>query len=421
MNALSGLLTMLSDSDKTRDELLSDLADLRRENAKLRSMKAVDKSGRDEIVAGSSEEYYRAILEHQVQFVDRYLPGGILTYVNRALAEYVGMRPEDLIGKSFYPFLHKDDLAVLVSKLQDLTLEEPFVKSKNRVILPDGSVRWHQWVHQAFFDESGNVLEYQSVGEDITDRKWTEDELLKSEQRYRTLFDTLTEGFCTIEMIFGTDGKAVNYKFLEVNPAFERQTGLYNARGKSVLDLVPDNEAYWFDIYGKVASTGEPARIENASALNRYYDVSAFRVGGQESRKVAILFNDVTARKLGEASLRDSEERLRLAQDAAKAGTWEWHLKSNKNIWSDELWQLYGLEPHSVTPSYDAWRDTVHRDDLPTVERIISNAASKGIEFEAEWRVRKNAAAEQWVMSRGRPLRSENGTVERYIESVHKL
>jgi len=69
-------------------------------------------------VLQSNEERYRAIVENQVQFIDRYLPGGILTYVNNELARYVGMRPEDLIGKSFYPFLHKDDLEKLLAQLE---------------------------------------------------------------------------------------------------------------------------------------------------------------------------------------------------------------------------------------------------------------------------------------------------------------
>lgn len=73
----------------------------------------------------------------------------------------------------------------------------------------------------------------------------------ESEARYRTLFETLIEGFCTIEMIFDANGKPVDYRFLEINPAFEEQTGMYNAQGKLMRDLAPDHEAHWFEIYGK--------------------------------------------------------------------------------------------------------------------------------------------------------------------------
>jgi PAS domain S-box-containing protein len=137
-----------------------------------------------------------------------------------------------------------------------------------------------------------------------------EETVLRSEERYRTLFNTLIEGFCTIEVIFDPAGKPVDYRFLEVNPAFETQTGLRNAQGRLMRDLVPDHEAHWFEIYGKIALTGEPAHFENeAKALGRYYDVSAYRIGGPGSHKVAILFNDITRRKKLEQEILEISER----------------------------------------------------------------------------------------------------------------
>jgi|GEM_PF-7114726 len=98
--------------------------------------------------------------------------------------------------------------------------------------------------------------------------------LRESEEKYHTLFNSVDEGFCIIEMLFDADGRPVDYRFLEVNPAFERQTGLHEAEGKLMRDLAPEHEAHWFETYGKVASTGEPARFVNeAKALKRWYDV----------------------------------------------------------------------------------------------------------------------------------------------------
>src|ERR1035438_125213 len=100
------------------------------------------------------------------------------------------------------------------------------------------------------------------------------------------MFDTLIEGFCIIEVIFDAGSRPIDYRFLEINPAFEAQTGLKDARGRLMRELAPDHEAHWFEIYGQVALTGQPARFVNeARALNRWYDVSAYRVGGPESRR----------------------------------------------------------------------------------------------------------------------------------------
>jgi PAS domain S-box-containing protein len=125
-----------------------------------------------------------------------------------------------------------------------------------------------------------------------------------------------------------------------------------------------------------------------------------------------------TGRVGSEEALRRNEERLRLAQDAAKAGTWEWDLRTNENIWSDELWKLYGLEPHRCEPSYAAWLQTIHPYDRAKTEQVVLEAARQGTELNAEWRVLLPDGEERWLMSRGRPLLDANGQAERFIGVV---
>jgi PAS domain S-box-containing protein len=141
-----------------------------------------------------------------------------------------------------------------------------------------------------------------------------------SEERYRQLFDTLIEGFCTIEVIFDAGGKPVDYLFLEVNPAFERHTGIANAQGRRMREIAPDIEEHWPRIFGNIVTTGEPARFENeAKPLGRMYEVCAWRVGGAGSHKVAILFNDITERKTAHLKLQAQLERMSLLQNITRA------------------------------------------------------------------------------------------------------
>jgi PAS domain S-box-containing protein len=147
--------------------------------------------------------------------------------------------------------------------------------------------------------------------DDIAERGQVELALRASEAKYQALFESIDEGLCIIEVIFDQQDKPVDYRFLEVNPAFERQTGLSGALGRTVRDFVPQHEQHWFDIYGRIALTGEPARFEQRAArLNRWYDVYAWRYGRPQDRRVAVLFNDISARKSAEEALRASEAQV---------------------------------------------------------------------------------------------------------------
>src|SRR4051794_27365477 len=143
--------------------------------------------------------------------------------------------------------------------------------------------------------------------------------LRASEARYRTLFDSMDEGFCVIDIIFDAHERPVDYRFVEVNPAFEKQTGLKNAQGASIRELAPLHEQFWYDTYGRIALSGEPARFEHrAAALHHFYEVYAFPVEHPKQRRVGVLFKDITERKTAEATLRNSERRLAVELEAAR-------------------------------------------------------------------------------------------------------
>jgi PAS domain S-box-containing protein len=135
----------------------------------------------------------------------------------------------------------------------------------------------------------------------------------KSKENYQSLFNEIDEGFCIIQILFNENQKPVDYRFLEINPVFEKQSGLINALGRRMRELAPEHEEYWFEIYGNVALTGESVRFENrAEQLHRWYDVYAFRIGSAEEHRVAVLFNDITWRKNNEEAIRNAKEQYDL-------------------------------------------------------------------------------------------------------------
>ena len=160
-------------------------------------------------------------------------------------------------------------------------------------------------------DSEGRIIGGVAAMLDVTDRLADEEALRESEERYRMLFESIDEGFCVLEVIFDDEGDPVDYRFIEINPAFEQQTGLVDAAGKTALELIPGLEGHWFETYGRVATTGERERfVEESPAMGRWFEVEAFRVGAPDQHRVALLFSDITERRRSEQALRDLNATL---------------------------------------------------------------------------------------------------------------
>jgi PAS domain S-box-containing protein len=145
---------------------------------------------------------------------------------------------------------------------------------------------------------------------DVTERKQAEAALRASEERLRTLFESMHETFVVKEAMLDDSGRATDYRFIEGNPAFSRQTGFTDPHNRTMRELMPDIEGDWLATFERVRLTGEPARFEARLARsNRWLAVSASRIGGPGSLRVAIVFSDITERKRVEEALREADRR----------------------------------------------------------------------------------------------------------------
>jgi PAS domain S-box-containing protein len=172
--------------------------------------------------------------------------------------------------------------------------------------------RVYNVLHTPIRDAAGNVVGAGEVATDVTEQVRTQQALRESEERYRSLFNGMTEGFALHEIICDENGKPCDYRFLEINPSFERLTGLKREDVVSKLksEVLPNDDPYWVEIYGAVALTGQPIHFENySSALNRHYDVFAHCPAPHQ---FAVLFMNITERKQAEEALRQSEEKYRM-------------------------------------------------------------------------------------------------------------
>ncbi len=251
--------------------------------------------------------YNRKLIEAALDPLVTIDPEGRISDVNAATELATGYSRAELIGTDFSDYFTDPEKArsgyrQVFSKgfVRDYELD---IRHRNGQITP---VLYNASVYR---DEAGEVVGVFAAARDMTEHTRMEEELRESEQHYRTLFNAIDEGFCTVEVIFDENQKPIDYRFLEVNAAFEKQTGLIDAQGKSMRELAPNHEEHWFETYGKIALTGQPARFQNyAEQLHRWYDVYAFRVGQPENRHVAILFSDITEQMRLDEQLRQSQK-----------------------------------------------------------------------------------------------------------------
>ncbi len=186
-----------------------------------------------------------------------------------------------------------------------------------KIRYPDGSEayedRYWNAVNAPVFDASGQLIYILHYTLDITGQVKAEQEQRATTELYSTLIASMDDGFCIVDVLYDAAGKPIDYRFLDINPAFEAQTGLTNVRGKTARELVPDkDDTHWAELYSSVALSGTPLRlVEEPSLLGRWFNIYATRVGDPAKGHVAVLFNDVTA------SRRTRDDLSRLASDLA--------------------------------------------------------------------------------------------------------
>jgi PAS domain S-box-containing protein len=256
---------------------------------------------------------------------------------------------------------------------------------------------------------------------DLIERRRAEDRLRRSEEKYRTLFDSIDEGFCTVEMIYDARGNPVDYRYLEVNPSFAKQAGIADACGRRAREIVPRLEDHWFEIYGRIAQTGEPARFEKpAAALHRWYDVYAFRVGEPKEGKVAILFNDISRRKAADAALKSSEERFRRYFELGLVGMAITSPAKGCVEVNDELCRILGYERSELLRMN--WAQLTYPDDLAAdnvqFDRVLAGEID-GYTLDKRW-IRNDGRVIHTIMA-ARCVRGGDGRVEYFVGLVQDI
>ncbi|MBD1881536.1 PAS domain S-box protein [Coleofasciculus sp. FACHB-T130] len=337
---------------------------------------------------------------------------GYFHWVSPAFERILGWTPDEMTSRPWTDFLHPDDIVASVGESVSVLSGSETLAFENRYRHKEGDYRWLLWRAQPHLEE--RVLYATAV--DITEHKQAEVALRQSEEHYRRLFESIDEGFCTVEVLFDADGKPVDHRILQANPAFERQSGIANPEGKTASELAPGLKQYWNDLYAQVIHTGESIRTEvRSDALSRWFDVLISRVGDAAMHQVAIVFTDISERKQAEATIRQREAQFRQLADAMPQQVWITDA-GGKTQYVNQQWTTYtGLTLEQTQDIHYALQ-VIHPDDFEMTSERWRTALATETPYQAEFRLKHLAAQTyRWFLSRAIPIRDEQGQIVQWF------
>jgi len=278
-----------------------------------------------------------------------------LTYSENAL-QICGAALEKL-GDNFIKVVHPDDVSTVNKNIEEMLSEKKPRMLEFRIVRPDGTTRIIEGTNQIRFNDHGDIIKLIGHIHDITEQKQAEVALKQSEDKYRTLFEKMNEGFALYEVMVDEDGTPFDYRFLEVNPAFESMTGLSNVSvvGRTARDLLSGidyDPANWISRYSNVALTGEEITFEEYSQpFKRWYQINCF---SPRTGQFAAVFKDITERKSAEEEIRTS-------------------LKEKEIL----LRELYHRTKNNIQVIISMLRLRARKDDHPRVKEIFLEMENK--------------------------------------------
>jgi len=378
-----------------------------------------------EMALSKSEEKYRTIVETASEGI-WYMDCDFRTvFVNSRMAEMLGYSVQEMMGQKVTNFMFAADLPQYERRM-DMRKRGRSQIYENRFRRQDGSACWAIVSATSLMDEDGRFLGSFAMFTDITARKQAEQNLAASERKFAAAFQIIPDPVAITDVISGN--------VIDVNRSFERWSGYSRTElvGRNILDLDlwvnPLDRERFLNILRKGGAVSDlPVNLRTRKGDLCYMQFSASLVKLKEGMYLLERIHDITAEKTAQEVLRESEERLRLALDAARMTTWEWDIRSDKTIRRKDPKSLTSLNKSSdgsisdvVVESpprrKDLWFDLIiHPDDKEKVNKATQDAISKGSDYYLEFRILQSPEVIRWIASKGHVFLDDNGRPSRLI------
>jgi PAS domain S-box-containing protein len=287
---------------------------------------------------------FRALYEATPDLVFAKDREGRMMLANPAALRTIGKAADEVLGRTAREWLADPALAASIMDCDRHVMDTGETRVVEETMDTGEGARVFQVSKLPLRDEHGRVVGVMGISRDITERKRMEDALRESEHRYHSLFASIHQGFALGELIRDERGEVVSCRLIELNPSFERHTGLPAEQviGRPFDEVVPGIERHWLEIFEQVTLTGEPSWLEQFQPqFDTWFETYVFR---PEPGRFALLFMDVGERKRAEAALRVSEQRLQRLVQSNIVGVVFWDADGAVSEANDALLALLGFD-----------------------------------------------------------------------------
>ena len=325
-----------------------------------------------------------------------------------------GLGPNDVVTDDLLVgLIHPDDRSIAGPSKLDLA--NPLEYAEYRRIDPiTKKAHWIARRGEVVSTVGVEARRFVGIAYDITEIKEARQKTEISEARWRGLFEQMNEGFFVGEAIRDDAGRMVDFRFAELNPAFEKQSGIAAAMaaGRPARDVVPGIRDDLIATYAEVIATGVPAHFElHVPTLeDRWFEVRARRTGPEH---FAVLFLDITARKISEQKVLASETRFRLLAQSMPNHVWTATIDGQLDWFNDRVYAYSNSPAGSLNG--DGWAVLVHPDDIGAAAAAWAGARERGEPYETEFRLRRFDGAYRWHIARAVPIRNASGKIDQWI------
>ena len=420
-----------SPSEPTVEELVRENAELRRQISKLVEERTAELTQANEQLAREIVERRRAeesLKESNRRFSDILSTislvavcldcRGRITFCNDYLLDLTGWSRQEVMGRDWFelfipPEIH-DGLSQLFAAGR-LRASLP-AHHENEIITREGEHRVINWSNTILRDNSGKVIGTASIGQDVSARRQTEEALRSQAELIELTHDSIMVYSLDEQIIFWNRGAEQIFGWTKNDAIGKRVSSLLKTVFPLDVALLHEQLVLTGRWEGELIQTSRDGRT--LVVASRW----AVQLDGSGSPlAILVISNDITANKIAENALRESEERLKLSIAAGRMGAWEWNIVTGHEVWSDICLQIFGLTPEPFGDNHQNFVDLILPEDLPGHQEALDRAISLRADYKHEYRIRRPDSIVRWVSAQGKCYYDEAGRPIRMMGVVSDI